>query len=233
MSQTPNLLAVQRPRSIRGTVLPVLLAAVCLLGAGCGNDTTTTSSASTKTASSDLRISTSADRTIWTDGTATCPATGRPASQISGTTAATEGIDGVLAFPKQSQDHVDGCVQYDVSPPVGGPHNPVWSNCGFYTSAVPSEHAVHDLEHGAVWIAYGPQVDAASLDVIRAAVKTSTHILASPYPGLGTTVVLSAWARQLTLDKVTDPRFAKFLQTYVQGPQTPELGAACSGGMGQ
>ena len=205
---------------------------VCVAASACGNDATTSSSSSTGAASTDLRISTSPDPSLWTDGTAGCPATGRPAAQVADTTPAPEGIDGVVAFPKQSQQHVDGCVAYEISPPVGGAHNPIWSNCGFYTSAVPSEHAVHDLEHGAVWIAYGPKVDAASLDVIRAAVKTSTHILASPYPGLGTTVVLSAWTRQLTLDKVTDPRFATFLQTYVQGPQTPELGAACSGGMG-
>ena len=60
----------------------------------------------------------------------------------------------------------------------------------------------------------------------------SPFILASPYPGLGSTIVLSAWTRQLTLSSVTDPRFAKFISTYLQGPQTPELGAPCEGGMG-
>jgi hypothetical protein len=179
-----------------------------------------------------LTLSTTPKASMWNDGTANCPVTGKPAAQVSGTTPAPEGIAGVLAFPAQSRTHVDGCVAYPVSPPIGGDHNPVWSTCGFYTSAVPNEHAVHDLEHGAVWIAFGVKVGAPALNTIRAEVAKSPFILASPYPGLGSTVVLTAWTRQLTLTSVTDPRFDKFITTYLQGPQTPELGAPCEGGMG-
>jgi hypothetical protein len=182
--------------------------------------------------SSTIELSTTPDPDMWTDGTAECPVTGVPAAEAPDTTPADEGVDGVLAFGTLSQEHVEGCVDYPVSPPVGGDHNPVWANCGFYTSAVPNEHAVHSLEHGAAWIAFGPDVDAATLDVIREAMVGTTHVIASPYPDLGTTIVMSAWSRQLTLDDVTDPRFRQFLDTYVQGPQTPELGAPCSGAMG-
>jgi hypothetical protein len=45
-------------------------------------------------------------------------------------------------------------------------------------------------------------------------------------------VVASAWGVQLKVQSASDPRLAQFLQKYEQGPQTPEPGAACTGGVG-
>ena len=45
-------------------------------------------------------------------------------------------------------------------PPTGGSHNPRWQNCGIYTDPVDSSLAVHSLEHGAVWLAYQPDLAA-------------------------------------------------------------------------
>ena len=42
---------------------------------------------------------------------------------------APEGIDGVVAYNVTDNSHVEGAVEYGQSPPVGGPHNPVWANC--------------------------------------------------------------------------------------------------------
>lgn len=53
----------------------------------------------------------------------------------------------------------------------------------------------------------------------------------SPAVGQSGTIMLSAWGRQLTVDKASDPRIDQFFTKYVQGPQTPEPGAACSGGL--
>ena len=35
-------------------------------------------------------------------------------------------------------------------------HDPVWLDCGAYDAPVRDENAVHDLEHGSVWITYDP-----------------------------------------------------------------------------
>jgi hypothetical protein len=48
--------------------------------------------------------------------------------------------------------HVPGPVVRSVIPPVGRDHNAVWANCGVYDEPLPNERAVHNLEHGAVWI---------------------------------------------------------------------------------
>src|SRR4051812_43248281 len=87
--------------------------------------------------SSSVELSTTPDSAMWDGGTADCPFTGVRAAEVTDTTPADEGVEGVLAFGTLSQKHVEGCIDYPVAPPVGGEHNEVWANCGFYSSAVP------------------------------------------------------------------------------------------------
>lgn len=124
--------------------------------------------------------------------------------------------------------HTDDPITYEQTPPVGGPHRAAWLNCGIYEQPVPSENAVHSLEHGAVWITYDPALPADQVDRLRNAVPT-TYMVVSPFPGLDVPVVASAWGYQLKLDSVDDPRLNAFIEEYRLGPQTPEPGAACTG----
>lgn len=129
--------------------------------------------------------------------------------------------------------HRTGTIHYDITPPMGGPHNPVWLNCGIYDSPVPNENAVHDLEHGAVWITYQPDLPKGQVDALKSLVrKQNGYMTLSPYPGLPTPIVASAWGYQVHLQKASDPRLAAFVKDYRLGPQTPEPGAACTGGTG-
>lgn len=137
-------------------------------------------------------------------------------------------IAGLQTFKGLSRDHVTTPVSYPQDPPVGGDHSPVPQTCGAYTEPVPNEQAVHSMEHGAVWIAYRPDLAKADVDRLDALAR-QTYVLVSPYPGLDTAVVASAWERQLRLDSATDPRLAQFVDAFRQGPQTPEPGAACTG----
>jgi hypothetical protein len=146
---------------------------------------------------------------------------------------APEGIDGVVAIRAPgNREHIDGDLDYPTSPPIGGDHNEVWANCKFYDSPVPNENAVHSLEHGAVWVAYGTDAPAAELDGLRQRAGQETHLIATAYEGLPTTYVLSAWERRLELDSLNDPRFEQFVDTYMQGPTTPEKDTPCSGAAG-
>ena len=126
-------------------------------------------------------------------------------------------------------DHVTTAVSYEQQPPAGGEHNPVWLNCGVYADAVPNENAVHSMEHGAVWITYSPDLSTDDVDQLRA-VTPDTYAMLSPYPGLDSPVVISAWGKQLRLDDVDDRRLEAFIREYRLGQQAPEPGAACSGG---
>ena len=142
-------------------------------------------------------------------------------------------IEGVVAIAIESADHVEGDVDYSVSPPAGGPHSGLWQNCGFYTEPLQDELAVHSLEHGAVWVTYRDDAPADELDYLERLAGQNSHLLVSPYSQQGTAIVLTAWGRQLALDSTSDPRFTRFLETYLRdGPTAPEPGAACFGAIG-
>lgn len=150
------------------------------------------------------------------------------------TTSAPVNIQGLQVVPVPSREHVSGPVLYDRVPPVGGDHAAVWQNCGFYAQPVPSEAAVHSLEHGAIWITHRPDLPTVQVEALRR-LASERHVLVSPWSdgSLPAPVVASAWGRQLLLDSASDPRLRGFVDAFRFGSQSPEPGASCSGGNGQ
>jgi hypothetical protein len=164
------------------------------------------------------------------------------------------GIQGVLAWntgdwpgpgktgpTALAHDHVTGPVRYAVTPPVGGPHNPIWLNAGVYTQPVPSERAVHNLEHGAVWITYRPNLPSSQVDQLVALFRKQSMIPEpqdggrsnrfvdlSPWSSndLPAPVVINAWGYQLQVQSATDPRLQQFIDTFRHNPKyAPEYGS--------
>lgn len=138
-------------------------------------------------------------------------------------------IKGVLVWDNLGRNHVPGNPTYPMSPPVGGDHNPVWANCGVYDKEIPNKYAVHSLEHGAVWITTNAKATSADLTTLKK-LANQDYILMSNYPSQTSPVILSAWGHQLRVNIASDPRVAAFVKEYLQGPQTPEPGASCTGG---
>jgi putative peptide zinc metalloprotease protein len=135
-------------------------------------------------------------------------------------------------FEITERTHVQTPVVYSQTPPVGGNHSPLWQNCGFYATPIANEHAVHSLEHGAVWITYRPDLAPEQSDTLAQLAQHQTYVLVSPLPNLPAPVVASAWNRQLQLDAVDDPRLEAFIRTFRLGAQAPERGGGCTGGIG-
>jgi len=172
----------------------------------------------------------------------------------------TSGISGVVAYdttgwPTASKNgpanqalghtHVTGPVTYSVTPPVGGDHNPTPLTCGVYVKPVPNEYAVHDLEHGAIWITYQPSLPQSEVNQLKSFVDRqsvltpstggpgSRYMTLTPYPGLPTPVVMSSWGFQLRLSSPTDPRMQQFVDKFRASQQyTPEYGGECTSGAG-
>jgi hypothetical protein len=141
-------------------------------------------------------------------------------------------IEGVVELgPQESGHDPDIVIELGSLPPAGGAHHPTWQNCGIYTEPVDPKHAIHSMEHGAVWITYSSDLPAEDVAALRDTVGDQTYILMSPYPGLASDVVMTAWGLQLQLDSATDGRIEDFIDRYRLGPQTPEPGASCSGGV--
>lgn len=141
-------------------------------------------------------------------------------------------IEDVQTFSNLVRGHTQDPVSYAQTPPVGGLHNPTWQNCGVYTQPIPNENAVHSLEHGVVWITYEPDLAADELQKLQDLTRQSGYRLLSPYPGLPSPIVLSAWGYQLQLENADDPRILDFIEAYEQNPRGPEPGAPCTGGTG-
>lgn len=125
--------------------------------------------------------------------------------------------------------HLTDQVEYEEHPPVGGPHHPAWWNCGIYEEEVPMEHAVHSLEHGTVWLTYQPDLPAEQLEVLTE-LGNQEYMLVSPVPDQDSPVVATAWGHQLELDTADERTLTAFIRQFKQGEQTPEPGAACTGG---
>jgi hypothetical protein len=144
------------------------------------------------------------------------------------------GEDGVRTWKGTlSRNHVTKDVSYPMKPPVGGDHDQVWMNCDgdVYDEALNDKNAVHALEHGAVWVTYTGKAPKADIDALAAKVEKTPYSLMSPYEGQRDPIMLSAWGHQRTVTGADDPAVDAFFEKYVQGKQTPEPGAACTGGL--
>ncbi len=175
---------------------------------------------------------------------------------------APSGITGLLAWDTQGwpgdgashagalgHDHVTGPVTYSVIPPVGGPHNPVWMNAGIYTVPIPSERAVHNLEHGAVWITYQPGLSASKIAILDQLVakqslisepsqaagqlnQANRYVDMSPWADdqLPSPIVISSWGYQLRVTDPSDPRLQQFIDMFRHSSKySPEFGGAVDG----
>jgi len=140
---------------------------------------------------------------------------------------------------------VDGPVTYTESPPVGGPHSATWLNAGIYDKPVPAERAVHNMEHGAVWITYKPSLSPAAVKSLRdfvlkqtelkeqtsAGTSSTRYIVMSPWSSdrLPAAVVISAWGHQLAVSSPADARLQRFVDVFRSSKYSPEQGEAVDG----
>lgn len=144
-------------------------------------------------------------------------------------------IHGLQHYLGLQREH-DENVVYDTSnglPPAGGIHSARWQNCGIYDEPVESKHAVHSLEHGAVWLTYRPDLPTEQVQKLRSLVRGEGFVLMSPFPEQASPIVLTAWGLQLEVDSADDGRIPNFIDMYQVGPQTPERGATCANGIGE
>ena len=145
-----------------------------------------------------------------------------------------QAIAGVVQFPRPSRGHEANLeIPFGELPPVGGNHDPAWQNCGIYDAPINTANAVHSLEHGAIWITYQPDLPAEEIAALVEHFEGQTYTLISPYPEQRSPIVLTGWGVQLELDSLDDDRFDAFIEAYRVGPNTPERGASCTGGIGE
>jgi len=131
----------------------------------------------------------------------------------------------------EDADHVNGKVEYPTAPPAAGSHNVAWSTCNgvVYEQKIPNEHAVHSLEHGAVWFTYSPDLPQSEISTLAGKVNGIDYTFMSPYPGQDAPIILTAWGYQLKVDSADDERITAFTAKY-RVTASREPGATCNGG---
>jgi hypothetical protein len=84
--------------------------------------------------------------------------------------------------------------KYNSNPPTSGIHSDATVIYGIYDQPVPTVSTVHNLEHGAIVIRYGPDVPSSEIEKLREFyVDDPNGVVIAPMPGLGNTIALTAW----------------------------------------
>lgn len=146
-------------------------------------------------------------------------------------------------YPPVESPHVaiDTPVPYESNPPNHGPHYPIWAAFNEYTQPVDRRYYVHDLEHGAVVLAYNCAAapDAAAvtscdaiIQAFRAAVAsipddplcvsegTRVRFVITPDPLLDVPIAAAAWGRTYRAQCLDPASLGAFVRTsYGFGPE--------------
>jgi len=110
--------------------------------------------------------------------------------------------------------HVDGPVDYEMSPPVVGPHSASVIPCGTYGQPPPNEQFVHALEHGAVGILYKPdEVPLEDIGSIEELVREyDSHVLSAPYPQMEESpIAVTSWGEMMRLDSLDQAAIREYI----------------------
>jgi hypothetical protein len=156
------------------------------------------------------------------------------AAPLPGESACT--VTETTGVPIESRDHVAACtaVTYATNPPCGGDHWAIWAAYRKYTSPVPREMYVHDLEHGAVVLLYRcadacPEVVDMLSKVFDSMTDTTcpgepngpnARMVLTPDPDLDTPIAAAAWGATYTATCIDEASLLAFTKAhYGKGPE--------------
>ena len=99
-------------------------------------------------------------------------------------------------LPIQGQTHIkpgEEAMEYNSNPPTSGAHLSSAANWGISRGPVPDVQAIHNLEHGGIWISY-KNLDEESLQKLRDfANKHYESVLLSPREANDSKIAIAAW----------------------------------------
>ena len=124
--------------------------------------------------------------------------------------------------------HTSEVQQYPTTPAVSGPHAPQPSACGVIGQPIPAGNSVHALEHGAVGINYGPEVELDVIKEIEALVgEYEENVFSAPLAGMESPIVVSSWSRLMKLDSYDESVVKEYIDAFAG--KGPEAGQNCPG----
>jgi hypothetical protein len=126
--------------------------------------------------------------------------------------------DGSTEYPIQSRDHIEiGSTHptYNSNPPTSGWHYANPANIAFYSSQLPDEQLVHNLEHGQIWISYRDADDQEAIDALRAVQATQPGaVIVTHRPENPSRIAVASWGRLLLLDEPDTEQMYAYITRY-------------------
>jgi thiol-disulfide isomerase/thioredoxin len=130
-------------------------------------------------------------------------------------------------FAIVGQDHIrqGDPVSYNSNPPTSGEHFASPLPWGVYGQKIQDERAVHNLEHGGIWITYKPELDNSSVRQLRKlAAQFPGAVVMSPRPDNDSLISIVSWGRMMPLDAVDAEAIDLYVRTYMNN--SPEKTAS-------
>jgi hypothetical protein len=111
---------------------------------------------------------------------------------------------------------------YNSNPPTNGPHfNGISKDAGIgpipcqtYTEEVEDESAIHNLEHGVVWVTYKDANDKALAEQLKNITEDYTKVILSPRSKNDSKIAVVSWLRVLKLDSFDEQKIRDFIKLY-------------------
>lgn len=105
---------------------------------------------------------------------------------------------------------------YNSVPPTSGPHYGNLTEWGIHSQPIQDELQVHNLEDGGVGIQYDcpdgcPELVAQLTEIVS---RYPDRVFLAPYPGMDSTIVLTAWTRIDKFDEFDERRIIRFIEAY-------------------
>lgn len=100
-------------------------------------------------------------------------------------------------FPAKERSHTQSLlekIEWNSSPPTNGQHYQSPAVWGSYDTPLLRTQIVHNLEHGGMYVLYGPKVSQGTVDQLRGFYDDDPiGMLLSPLPSLGNKIALGVW----------------------------------------
>ena len=117
---------------------------------------------------------------------------------------------------------------YNSVPATSGPHYSILgiapTRWGVHDEPLRDEMLVHNLEHGGVGIHYNcPEGCDGLVDMLAALARRAEEVVMSPYPGMDSTIALTAWNFIDKFDEFDKDRIELFVNSHMNSPNAPEF----------
>ena len=106
-------------------------------------------------------------------------------------------------------------IPYNSDPPTSGPHTPYIAPWGIHNTPVPKEMQVHNLEDGGIAVQYNCSNCQELISKLEHIAAQYERIILAPYPGLDSTIALTAWGKIDKFNDFDEKRIIRFINAYI------------------